>query len=428
MAPFLTAIGASIASSGMGRSMRHREYRLFSITHFISAVGFWLQRVGIGWLTWDLTHSGAWLGIIAFAEAVPMFLLTPIAGSVADRVDRLKMFRLLNIVNTMAAAVLAALTIFGLINIYWLTAIAVTTGALSAMQLPARMTMAPGLVPRDDVPAAIGFNAILFQLSAFIGPAAAGLIIASLGVGYLFVANVFSYVVFIVGLYMITLPYGGERSKRETGIFADMVDGIRYVSGHAGIAPLILLVFGAALFVRPYMDMLPGFADAIFDRGPEGLATLVAASGVGGMAAGIWLAVHGKTQHMTSMVLGSVLVGAIALLLFASTNLYWLAAFWVAVIAGTSTLVSVGAQMLIQTSVDDHMRGRVMSLYGLTWRGIPAIGALMMGGLSSWAGLQAPLIGGGLFCIGLWAVIMPRKRRLAEFFEDGGNDGDAGRA
>ena len=233
----------------MGRSMRHREYRVFSITHFISAVGFWLQRVGIGWLTWDLTHSGAWLGIIAFAEAVPMFLLTPLAGSLADRVDRLKMFRLLNIVNTIAAAVLASLTIFGLINIYWLTAIAITTGALSAIQLPARMTMAPGLVPRDDVPAAIGFNAILFQLSAFIGPAAAGLIIASLGVGYLFVANVLSYVVFIIGLYMITLPYGGERSKRETGIFADMVDGIRYVSGHAGIAPLTTVMTSSAIMV-----------------------------------------------------------------------------------------------------------------------------------------------------------------------------------
>lgn len=409
--------------------MRHREYRLFSITHFISAVGFWLQRIGIGWLTWDLTHSGAWLGIIAIAEAAPMFLLTPLAGSLADRVDRLKMFRGLNIANTIVAAVLAVLTISGVITIYGLTTIAMITGALSAMQLPARMTMAPGLVPRDDVPAAIGFNAILFQLSAFIGPAAAGLIIASLGVGFLFVANVLSYIVFIVGLFMITLPYGTKPSGRGSGgVVSDMLEGVRYVARHASIAPLILLVFGAALFVRPFMDMLPGFADAIFDRGAQGLATLVAASGVGGIAAGIWLAAHGKTQHMISIVLGGVLAGAVALLLFASTNMFWLAAFWVAVIAGTSTLVSVGSQMLIQVAVDDRMRGRVMSLYGLTWRGIPAIGALMMGGLSSWAGLQAPLIGGGLLCIGLWAMILPRKRGLASFFERGGNDGkSAGR-
>ena len=145
----------------------------------------------------------------------------------------------------------------------------------------------------------------------------------------------------------------------------------------------------------------------------------------GGIAAGIWLAAHGKTQHMISIVLGGVLAGAVALLLFASTNMFWLAAFWVAVIAGTSTLVSVGSQMLIQVAVDDRMRGRVMSLYGLTWRGIPAIGALMMGGLSSWAGLQAPLIGGGLLCIGLWAMILPRKRGLTSFFERGGDDGES---
>ncbi|NQU69725.1 MAG: MFS transporter, partial [Rhodospirillales bacterium] len=264
MAGRLTALGAHIASSGMGRSMRHRDYRVFSITHFISAVGFWLQRVGIGWLTWDLTHSGAWLGIIAFAEAVPTFLLTPVAGSVADRVDRLKMFRLLNMANTVAAAALATLTISGLINIYWLVSIAVVIGILSAMQLPARMTMAPGLVPRDDVAAAIGVNAILFQLSAFIGPATAGLVIVSLGVGYLFVANVLSYVVFIVGLHMISLPYGGRRSGPGSSVMSDTIEGIRYVSRHAGIAPMLLLVFGAALFVRPYMDMLPGFADAIF--------------------------------------------------------------------------------------------------------------------------------------------------------------------
>lgn len=425
MAAILTAIGASIASTGMGRAMRHRDYRVFAITHLISAVGFWLQRVGIGWLTWDLTHSGAWLGIIAVAEAVPIFLLTPIAGSLADRVDRLKMFRGLNIASTMVAAVLATLTIFGVITIVWLTSIAIVTGALSAMQLPARMTMASGLVPRDDVPAAIGFNAILFQLSAFIGPAAAGLIIVSLGVGYLFVANMLSYVAFTVGLFMITLPYGGKPSSHESGILTDMVDGIRYVSRHASIAPLLLLVFGAALFVRPYMDMLPGFADAIFDRGAQGLATLVAASGVGGMVAGLWLAVHGKTQHMTSMVFGAVLVSAVALVLFSSTDLYWLAAVWVAVIAGTATLVTIGAQVLIQVAVDDRMRGRVMSLYGLTWRGIPAVGALMMGGLSSWAGLQAPLIGGGLFCIGLWAIILPRRRRLAKFFEQDADDGGA---
>lgn len=401
--------------------MRHRYYRIFSITHFISAIGFWLQRIGIGWLTWDLTHSGAWLGIIAFAEAVPMFLLTPLAGSLADRVDRLKMFRGLNILNTIVAAVLATLTISGLINIYWLTAISVITGSLSAMQLPARMTMAPGLVPREDVPAAIGLNAILFQLSAFIGPAVAGLIIASLGVGFLFVANVLSYVVFIFGLFMISLPYGGKPSNRGGGLLTDMLDGIRYVSRHASIAPLLLMVFGAALFVRPYMDMLPGFADVIFGRGAQGLATLVAASGVGGMVAGLWLAVHGKTERMTSMVLGAVLTSAVALILFSSTTVFWLAAVWVAVIAGTATLVSVGAQMLIQVAVDDAMRGRVMSLYGLTWRGIPAIGALMMGALSSWSGLQAPLIGGGLFCIGLWAAIMPKRRRLAEFFEGGGH-------
>jgi MFS family permease len=405
----------------MGRSMRHRYYRIFSITHFISAVGFWLQRIGIGWLTWDLTHSGAWLGMIAFAEAVPMFLLTPLAGSLADRVDRLKMFRGLNIANTIVAAVLATLTISGLINIYWLTVIAIVTGSLSAMQLPARMTMAPGLVPRDDVPAAIGLNAILFQLSAFIGPAIAGLIIASLGVGFLFVANVLSYVVFIFGLFMISLPYGGKPTNRGGGLLTDMLDGIRYVSRHESIAPLLLLVFGAAFFVRPFMDLLPGFADVIFGRGAQGLATLVAASGVGGMVAGLWLAVHGKTEHMTSMVLGAVLISAVALLLFSSTGVFWLAATWVAVIAGTATLVSVGAQMLIQVAVADAMRGRVMSLYGLTWRGIPAIGALMMGALSSWSGLQAPLIGGGLLCIGLWMTIMPRRRRLARFFESGGD-------
>lgn len=411
------AIWTYFASQGMGRALRHRDYRIFSITHWMSSVGMWTQRVGVGWLTWELTHSGTWLGVVAMVEAVPMFILSLFAGVVADRVDRLWLFRNLLLINLAASGVLAALTLTGHITVYLLVAIIGVAGSANAMAMPLRMTMAPSMVPREDMAAAIGLNSISFQLSATIGPAFSGLIIWAFGVGYAFSFNAFSYLVFIVSLYCVRLPYQDRKAGARTGLMSDMWDGIRYAFSHASIGPLLLLMLAAAVLTRPYQDLLPGFADDIFNRKTDGLAILVAAAGVGGMAAGLWLAQYGRIQRMTSIVLGAVLVLCVALIAFALTREFWLAVGWVVVISIGATLASTGSQMLIQNAVAGSMRGRVMSLYGLNWRGAPAVGALAMGSVSSLVGLQAPVAGAAVICLLAWAVTLPRRHIIAKELE-----------
>jgi predicted MFS family arabinose efflux permease len=287
----------------------------------------------------------------------------------------------------------------------------------NALLLPLRLTIGPNLVPRADIPAAISFHSVSFQCSVFVGPALGGIVIAHFGVEYTFVAYCASYVLFIGGLYMMRMERDEHVAGKRTSVLTDTWEGIRYAARHRGVAPLLLLVACFAIFTRPYLDMMPGLADAVFERGATGLSTLVSSAGIGGIVAGLWVANYGRTAHMTRIVLTAVLALSLALLLFATTHLFALAIVAVVVIAACSTVASTGSQMLIQGSVDGAMRGRVMSLYGITWRGAPAIGALIMGALSSIFGLQAPLAAGAVLCLAAWIAIQPKRRALAEGLE-----------
>lgn len=411
------AFGAKVAASGIVRAMRHRDYCIFSITHFFSALGFWVQRIGIGWLTWDLTHSWSWLGFIAIAEAVPVFLLVPLAGSLADRVNRLNLFRVLMLGNTFFACLLGAMTLAGWINEYILMLFVIINGIINALALPARMVIAPGMVPRADVPAAIGLNSILFQITATLGPACAGPIIASWGVGWAFIVNSASYVVLMGGLMVVSMPYDAPARPRRGGMIADTMEGVKYAARHASIAAMLITVFGVAILMRPYLELLPGIADRVFSQGAHGLSNMFTAAGVGGMISGFTLAAYGRTRHMTVIILVAMVVGSAGLLLLVSTDVFWLSLVWVALIAMGCNVVSAGTQMLVQAGVEDNMRGRVLGLYGLSWRGAPAVGALMMGSASEWFGVQAPLAAGGLLCITLAILLLPRRRSLAETLE-----------
>jgi len=292
-------------------------------------------------------------------------------------------------------------------------------GVLNALLLPLRLTIGPNLVPRSDIPAAISFHSVSFQLSVFLGPALAGFVITHFGVQYTFVLNCLGYVAFIAALYMMRMNREEHAANKRTGVLADTWEGIRHAVRHKAIAPLLVLILCFAMFTRPYLDLMPGLADAVFERGASGLATLVSAAGVGGIVAGLWIANYGRVQRMTGIVLTAVLTLSLALFVFATTGWFWVAVACVVVISGMSTIASTGSQMLIQGSVEGAMRGRVMSLYGITWRGGPAVGALVMGGLSSVFGLQAPLAAGAVLCLIAWALVRPRRRAIREGFEGG---------
>lgn len=420
MNPIRSAWGY-LASRGMGRALRHRDFRIYATTHFVSAVAYWMQRIGVGWLTWQMTHEGYWLGIMAASEALPIVVIAPIAGAIADRVNRLQMFRIMQFITGSIDVSLCVLVVTGSVTPLSMMGLIICSGICNALLLPLRLTIGPNLVPREDIAAAISLHSVSFQGSVFVGPALAGVVIEHFGVEWCFIAYSASYVVFICGLYMMRMDRDEHVTGKGTSIFADAWEGIRYSARHIGVGPLLLLVASFAMLTRPYQDMIPGIADAVFNRGAAGLSTLVSSAGVGGLFAGLWIANYGRIAHMTRIVLTSVLTLSVALLVFATTHWFALAVVAVVVISACSTVASTGSQMLIQGAVEGSMRGRVMSLYGITWRGAPALGALIMGALSSIFGLQAPLAAGALLCLVAWIAIQPKRRALAEGLEGAGS-------
>ncbi|MBT3991137.1 MAG: MFS transporter [Rhodospirillaceae bacterium] len=412
-----TKIRAQFLDKGIARALRHREYRIFALTNWVSTMGNWFQRVGIGWLAWDITHSGFWLGAVALAEALPLLLFIAFAGAIIDRIDRMRLIRYLQMLIILLGVLLVTLTALDLMNIVLLVLITTAHGMIQTFHLPVRLTIVPNLVPRSDLTPAVALNSALFNTARFIGPAIAGFVIAKFSVSIAFALSIIGFVAFAIGLLMIN-PRSEQRQKSQpSGLLADVWEGIRYVGKHSSIGPVLLFVFIGASFSRAFMDLAPGIADDVFNRGAEGFGLLLSAIGVGGICGAIGLANYGKTDGLMNVSLVSLALTALFLLAFTATNIFWLALIFCACL-GVSLGVSTNApQILIQNTVDGAMRGRVMSIFGLTYRAGPALGALIMGAASTYVGLQIPVAGGAVICLIAVLLMLPKRKRLAAEME-----------
>jgi len=405
------------ATQGFARALRHRDFMWFSMTSWISTTGMWMQRVGVGWLTWELTHSGAWLGIMAAANAVPGLILLPFTGAYADRIDRLKLMRITQSINFIANAALAVLTLTDHISVEIMLAITLLSGVVQTFNMPVRMTIAPSLVPLHDLPAAISVNSFQFTTAMFLGPALAGFLIAHGGVGLAFVANAVSYLPFFFILYVITLADRPPRPQVESGIIADVVDGIKYAANHPGIGPVLIVTLVLSILVRPLSDLVPGFIDEVFREGPAELGLVLSAYGCGGMVGSFWMGNRGRLQGSTRIfVLFSFLLTTMTVV-FASIDMILPAIAIMAVLGASNSISNNAAQTLIQASVAPSHRGRVISLYSLNGRAGPALGALIIGYLSHILGLQIPTAGAAIIGIGVVLYVARGRRKIADASE-----------
>jgi len=404
-------IVAYFRTQGFARALRHRDFMWFSMTSWVSTTGMWMQRVGVGWLTWELTHSGAWLGIMAAASAMPGIFLLPFTGAFADRIDRLKLMRVTQSINFFSNTLLAVLTLMDRINVEIMFMIILVSGVVQTFNMPARMTIAPSLVPRADLPAAISVNSFQFTTAMFIGPAFAGFLIAHGGVGLAFVANAMSYLPFYIILYVITLADRPARPAADTGIIADVVDGVKYVANHPGIGPILFSTLMLSILVRPLSDLVPGFVDEVFHEGPAQLGLVLSAYGVGGMIGSFWMGNRGRLQGATRIYVIFGLILTTFTVVFASINVILPAIVLMALLGASNSISNNAAQSLIQAAVAPSHRGRVISLYSLNGRAGPALGALIIGYLSHVWGLQIPTAGAAVIGM-IVVIIVGRKRKV----------------
>jgi predicted MFS family arabinose efflux permease len=355
---------------------------------------------------------------MAVADALPATVLAPFSGVMADRFERIRLIRLTQLAQSLQAATLALLSFTGNLGTETLLGLVLVLGVIQAFAQPLRLSLVPSLVRIEDLSSAVAINSSLFNLARFVGPAIAGVLITAYGVAAAFAGATLCFVVFLTFMFRVEPLRNEVTPGSSRGIWNDVLEGFRYAAAHPGVGPILVLIVATTVFSRSFFDLLPAFADRVFERGADGLAILVASVGVGALASSLWLAGRGATEGLTRIGVGFLLVVTLAQAIFATTERLPLAMMCMSVVGFATVATSITCQTLLQNTVDGHVRGRVMGLYGMAMRAGPAIGALALGALSERFGLQATVLGSA-FCCGLtwlwartrhekWAVVLER--------------------
>lgn len=400
-------------------ALANRDFRHYTSGNTFSYLAYWIQRITVGWLTWKLTGSPFWLGLMSMADLAPSVGLAPLAGAVADRVDRLRAIRITQALAASQAATVAVLTWTGLINVGLLLALTFTMGIIMAFNQPLRLAAYPSLVERKDLSAAISINSLIFNMARIIGPATAGIVIEKIDIAPCFAMCSVFYFVFVITLLFVrtdaTKPTGP--AKPLGNIPVEIMEGVRYSARHPGVGPVMLVMSVAAVFGRAFVELMPGFAGAVFERGADGLAMLTSSMGAGAIVGGLVLATRVSVTGLTATMSRALLVFSGAVLAFALAPNIWIGMVLCAVNGYASVTLGISNQTLVQNSIDSTVRGRVMSLYGMIARAGPAVGALTMGSASELFGLRWPVAGGAVLVLMIWLWLRPRRARLAAVLE-----------
>ncbi|CAN0437803.1 unnamed protein product [Discosporangium mesarthrocarpum] len=402
---------------GFGRALSSPHYRLYACGHIANVFGWWGNRLGIGWLTWELTGSAGWLGIVAFAGMIPVTLVSPFAGVLADRHGHRQMAMLAGVFGGSVTVILALLTIYGETTIPILLGLSILQGVAFGTEFPARQALIPQLCARENLSAALAFNATTFQVGTFLGPVLAGFLITRWGSGASIM--LFGITNFWMALMILFIRFRPEpRDPRDnSGFLSEIAGGFRYIAATPSLRLLFMIAFTSGLLLRPYTELLPGFSDAVFGRGPEGLAALTAAAGFGALACGLVLVFRGRARGLVNIMLGGAIFGSIMLAAFAATDTLTLGVGVLAVASFLMLACHVGAYSLIQNATDAEMRGRVISVNVSISIGGPALGALMIGWLAEAVGLQWAVTASALLALAIVLILLPSVRRQAPVME-----------
>jgi MFS family permease len=373
----------------------NRNFVVYLGGSLLSLHGVWVYRVALGWLAWELTHSEFWVGVIAFTQFAPTVILGPLFGVMADRIDRRLAGAIVNSFSVINMLVLAWLTWQSTIDIRALVSLAAIQGTLDGAYSPLRMAIVPTLVEDEQRSSAIALGSVAFNLSRFVGPALAGLIIAKWGVGPAFAFNGISYIGVILALAAIRLRPPGLKDRPAQHPWHDLKEGARYLFTHDFLRLLLLIGAIQCVLGRGSMEMLPAFADAVYQGGATTLAALTSAIGAGAIVGGIILSRGTHWLTIGVLRIGLIIAGGFIVLL-GLVDALLPAIVVVAMLGLLLSLCGVGSQILMQTHVDDDYRGRVSSFWSATIFGGTALGGLLVGTVASVWDLQYSVIASGV--------------------------------
>ena len=397
------------------RSLKYRNFRLFFMGQSLSLIGTWMQRLAMSWLVYRISHSVVILGIVAFAGQIPSILLTPVAGVVADRYNRHKMLIATQALAMFQAVLLAGVVFTHTVNIPYLIVLSICLGIINAFDMPIRQSFVIHMIDKkEDIGNAVAINSSMVNTAKLLGPSIAGIIIAAAGEGPCFVLNALSYLI-VIGTLVVMKINVAKPQTAPRKVWHQLREGFRYTFGFAPVRNLILLLALVSLTGMPYMVLMPVFAKDILHGGAQTLGFLTGASGIGALAGAIYLASRKSVLGLGRVIPAAAALFGAALICFALSQTTWLSMVFL-FLAGLGMMLQMAAcNTVLQTMVEDEIRGRVMSFYAVAFTGTMPFGSLMAGGLAKIIGAPSTLLIGGSFCV-LAAVLfytqLPKIREL----------------
>ncbi len=392
------------------RALRYRNFRLFLGGQLVSVAGTWMQSVAQAWLVYRLTGSAVLLGAVSFAGQIPIFLLAPIGGIVADRFNRHRVVMATQMAAMLLAFVLAALTLSGTVRIWHVFVLASLLGIVWAFDIPARQSFIVNLVDEDDLMNAVALNSSMFNASRVVGPAVAGLLVASLGEGWCFFANGASFLAVLLGLFLMKVPKP-RRSRQLGSPLSDMREGFRFAAHHSPIRALLLLLGLISAAGMPYVVLMPIFADRVLHGGPRALGTLMGAAGIGALTGALLMASRNHLKGLPRWIAVAGLSFGAAQLAFSFSRIYWLSLILLVVVGFFMMIQMVASNTLVQSMAPDRLRGRLISILSMAFIGLAPFGALLSGIAANRLGAPLTVAAGGLVSMtaaGVFWLHLPR--------------------
>jgi MFS family permease len=394
----------------MFRALQHRNFRIFTIGQLTSLIGTWAQRVAVGWLAWELSHSAFWVGAVSFAGLFPGALVGPFAGSVIDSVNRFRLLKITQFAFLLQACLLAALTLGDWISLPILIALEAVLAVITAFDIPTRQSFVIEMVGKADLANAIAINSTAVNIARMLGPVVAGLIIVSMDIGEAFLFNALSYAAVLASLALMRLESRAVE-KRTQPMLSHVFEGLRYAWRERGIRTYLLLFFLMALLGMPYGSLMPVVAEVRYGMGAAGLAWLVAGSGLGATVGALLLAARKDTTGLPRKLFYAGLLFGLSLVAFALITDFTLAVLFIPVCGFGMMMQMAGNNILLQTNVEEGQRGRIMSLHSMSFQLAMPLGSLWMGAVADRFGVSTPFLIGGMLCLAAVGVLGYYSRR-----------------
>ena len=385
------------------RALRHRNFRLFFAGQIISLVGTWMQSIAESWLVYRLTGSAAKLGMVGFCAQIPVFVIAPLGGIAADQTNRRRTLVITQSASMALALLYAALTLSHRIQVWQIFVLAAGLGVVNGFDIPTRQAFVVDMVGKEDLMNAIALNSSMFNGARILGPAIAGILVASIGEGWCFFANGVSYVAVIASLLMMAVPRRRLDAPSASPL-RRIAEGFRFTATTGPIAGLLLLLGLVSLAGMPYAVLMPIFADRVLHGGARVLGILMSASGVGALLGAFSLALRRDVRGLGRWVATAAAGFGAALIAFAFSHTVWVSAALLVPVGYSLMVEMASSNTLIQAMVPDRLRGRVMAVYSMMFMGMAPIGALLAGLAAHAFGAAETVAAGGLLCIAGAAV------------------------